>query len=62
MNSRGQPAPRERVERGWTPRVSDKEDHGGTEGTWTPPLAGPGSVQSGDQGSWANTVLDSHSH
>ena len=58
MDSRGQPAPRERVERGRTPGVSDKEGHGGADGAWTPPPAGPGSGQSGDRGSWANTALD----
>ena len=58
VDSRGQPAPRERVERGQTPGVSDKEGHGGAEGAWTPPPAGPGSGQSGDRGSWANTALD----
>ena len=57
--SKGQPrGPRERVERGRTPGVSDKEGHGGAEGVWTPPPAGPGSGQSGDRGSWANTALD----
>ena len=60
VDSCGQPAPRERVERGRTPGVSDKEGHGGADGAWTPPPAGPGSGQSGDRGSWANTALDSH--
>ena len=59
MDSRGQPAPREMVERGRTPGVSDKEGHGGADGAWTPPPAGPGSGQSGNRGSWANTALDS---
>ena len=38
--------------------MSDKEGHGGADGAWTPPPAGPGSGQSGDRGSWANTALD----